>query len=323
VSRFLVTGASGFVGAAVCRSLLATGADVRGAVRQPDRPLPPGVERSVIGAIGSDTDWAAALAGVDCVIHLAARVHHRREDVPDPSTEYRQVNTQGTARLAEAAARAGVRRLVFVSTAKVLGEGRDAPYTSADPPRPEDPYALSKWEAEQALWHRAGASELETVILRPPLVYGPGVRANFLGLMRAIDRGLPLPLGAVRNRRSLLFLDNLVEAIQVAATHPGASGRTYLLSDGEDLSTPELVRRIAVALDRPVRLVAVPPAWLRLAARLVGQKGVVDRLLGSLAVESSEIRRELGWSPKCTVSQGLARTATWFRETHPIRGRGV
>jgi nucleoside-diphosphate-sugar epimerase len=250
---------------------------------------------------------------VNAVVHLAARVHTLRETAADPLAEYRRVNLDGTRRLAAAAARQGVSRLVFVSTSKVNGEASARPFTESDSPRPEDAYARSKWEAEQALARIGQETGLGYVILRPPLVYGPGVGANFGRLMRWVARGVPLPLGAVDNRRSLLYLGNLVDAIRVCLDHPAAGGRTYLLSDGEDVSTPELVRRIAAALGVAPRLFSVPVPLLRLAASTIGQRQEIERLVGSLQVDSARIRRELGWSAPATMREALAETARWFR----------
>lgn len=317
--RFLVTGANGFVGSALCRRLLQeSGASVRGAIRGAGRLLPPGVEPVVVGPIGASTNWTAAVTGVNCVVHLAARVHRLRDRCSEPLAAYREVNVRGTTHLAATAAEAGVKRLVFLSSVKALGEERNAPYTSTDEPRPSHPYGISKWEAEQALQVVARDTGLEVVVLRPPLVYGPGVRANFLDLLKAIDRGIPLPFGAIQNRRSLLFAGNLADAILAVARCPAAAGRTYLVSDGEDLSTPELVRRIAAALGRREKLLAVPPRWLKWGARLTGQTAVADRLLGSLTVDATPIRHELGWQFPYTLSQGLEKTAAWFRES--VRG---
>ncbi len=313
MTRVLVTGANGFVGKVVCRLLQACPLVVRGAVRSADRFVVEGVEPVVVGSIGPSTDWAEALDGVDCVIHLAARVHQMRDRAADPLAAHREVNAAGSERLARAAARAGVRRFVFLSTVKVLGEARDAPYTAEDEPAPSDPYGVSKWEAEQALWRVSRDTGLEVTVLRPPLVYGPGVGANFLRLMHMIERGVPLPFGAVQNRRSLVFVDNLADAIRVAAQSPAASDKTYLLSDGDDVSTPELVRRIAEAMGRRERLLAVPPRWIRAMARLAGRAAAAGRVLGSLAVDSRPIRRDLGWSPPYTMRQGLAVTAEWYR----------
>ncbi|MBS0418995.1 MAG: NAD-dependent epimerase/dehydratase family protein [Proteobacteria bacterium] len=297
--RVLVTGARGFVGSTLCAMLTEGGYDVRT------------VSRSDVGEIDGTTDWSAALRGVEYVVHLAARVHV----LHDPNSAlYAQTNAEGTRRLAESAAHAGVRRLVFVSSIKVNGEettGRA--YTAADKPNPMDAYGESKLLGEQCLLRVAEQSSLEAAIVRPPLVYGVGVRANFLRLMALVDRGLPLPLGSVRNRRSLVNVWNLSDFLVTLLSHPAAAGRTWLVSDGEDLSTAELVRKIARALDRPARLLPVPVGLLSLAAQLAGRKAELSRLLGSLVVDSSPAHRELGWVPPVAIDAALARTAAWYR----------
>jgi UDP-glucose 4-epimerase len=235
-----------------------------------------------------------------------------RDEVSDPLGAFRAVNVDGTLNLARQAAQAGVRRFVFLSSIKVNGEGCEEPYREGDAACPQDPYAISKWEAEQGLRQIELETGMDVVILRPPLVYGPGVKANFQRLLAAVDKGWPLPLGAVGNRRSLLYLGNLVDAIQLCLVHPAAAGQTYLVSDGEDVSSPELVRRLARAMGCPARLLPVPPAWLRLAGGLLGRRAVVERLLGSLVVDSSRIRRELGWSPPFRLDAGLAETVQHY-----------
>jgi UDP-glucose 4-epimerase len=262
-------------------------------------------EPVVVGAINAATAWEAALAGCDVIVHLAARVHVMDDKASDPLAEFREVNTEGTLNLARQAAQAGVKRFVFTSTIKVNGEGRDAAYRETDTPAPADPYAISKWEAEQGLHSIAQETGLEVVILRPPLVYGPGVKANFLRLMRTVARGWPLPLGAIRNRRSLLYLGNFVDAIRLCVEHAGAAGQTFLLDDGEPVSTPDLIRALAHAMGRPARLLAVPVGVLELAGALLGKRAAVARLTGSLYVDSSAIRSRLGWSPPYTMRQGL------------------
>jgi nucleoside-diphosphate-sugar epimerase len=298
--KVLVTGANGFVGCALVAGLEADGVAVEATTRQR------------VGDIDALTDWTAALTGCAAVVHLAARVHVMRDEATNPLAAFRAVNVDGTLNLARQAAAVGVRRFVFLSSIKVNGEGQEEPYREGDTPCPQDPYAISKWEAEQGLHGIAAETGMEVVILRPPLVYGPGVKANFQRLLGAVDKGWPLPLGAVENRRSLLYLGNLVDAIQLCLAHPAAAGQTYLLSDGEDVSSPELVRRLARAMGRRARLLPVPPAWLRLAGRLAGRRAVVDRLLDSLVVDSSRIRRELGWSPPFCLDAGLAETAQHY-----------
>ncbi len=267
----------------------------------------------MVGDIGPATDWRQALQGIDAIVHLAARVHVMRDDSSDPLAEHRRVNRDGTRRLAEQAARAGVRRLVFLSTVKVHGERSvDRPFTEDDDPSPQDPYAISKWEAEQALHEVASRARLETVVLRPPLVYGPDVKGNFLTLLNLCRKGVPLPIGSVRNRRSLLAVGNLADAIRACVAAPAAAGQAFLVRDGEDLATPELVRRIGRALGRPARLVPVPVPLLRLAGMTPGLGGTIGRLLDSLAVDDRKLRRTLGWTPPLTMEAALAATAAWF-----------
>ncbi len=248
------------------------------------------------------------------MVHLAAHVHGMQEAEDDAAVLYRQVNTEGTLNLARQCAAGGVRRFVFLSTVKVLGEGREEPYHANDPAIPIGPYAISKWEAEQGLQEIAEHTGMEVVILRPPLVYGPGARANFLRMMRTIDKGIPLPFGAIQNRRSLLYVDNLVDAIRVCLNHPAATGKTYLVSDVDDVSTPELIRRMASALGRPARLLPVPCRWMRFVGQLLGKQAVVNRLLDSLTVDSQPIREELNWSPPYSMQTGLVATAEWYRK---------
>jgi nucleoside-diphosphate-sugar epimerase len=310
--KVLVTGANGFVGTALCLALTGRNIPLRRALRRAGSAHAGG-EDVVVGDLGPGTDWSAALDGVDAVVHLAARAHVMRDAAADPLALYRHINVAGTARLARAAVEAGVRRLVFLSSIKVNGEQTaDKPYTESDSPRPQDEYGRSKWEAEQALHANAAGSALQTVVLRPPLLYGPGVKGNFLNLMRAIDRGMPLPLGSIRNRRSLLYVSNLADAIILCLEHPAAAGNTYVVADDDGVSTPDLIRAIAAALGRPARLIPFPPSLLELAGAMTGKANAAARLLGSLQVDSNRIRRELGWQPRATLTQGLAATARWY-----------
>ncbi|MBI3044327.1 MAG: SDR family oxidoreductase [Betaproteobacteria bacterium] len=304
----LVTGANGFVGRALCAVLAASDRGFRRTVRAPHPDFPGAV---AVGEVGPDTDWRAALDGVHCVVHLVSRTHVLRETAADPLAEYRRINVEGTLRLARQAGAAGVRRLVFVSSVKVNGEATAIPYTEDDAPRPEDAYGLTKWEAEQALARVAAETGLEVVVLRPPLVYGPGVKGNFLRLMEFVGRGVPLPLASVANLRSLVYVGNLVDAIARAIDAPQAAGRTYLVSDGEDVSTPGLVRALAQALGVKARLFPCPPAALKFAAALTGKSAEIMRLTGSLQVSTARIRDELGWRPPFTLAHGLERTAQW------------
>ncbi len=313
--HILVTGATGFIGRSLCEKLLLSDYSVRGAVRITNAPknLPAGVQAAPIKSIGHDTDWSAALTGIDTVIHLAARVHVMGETSCDPLTPYREVNVAGTENLARQAAAKGVRRFVFLSSVKVHGEETEVPYSEQLHPAPEDPYGVSKLEAEKVLRQITAETGLEVVIIRPPLVYGPGVKANFLNLLKIVKSGLPLPLASITNARSLVYLGNLIDAIITCMNHPQAAGQTYLVSDCEDVSTPMLIRNVAYALDRPVRLFPLPTSLLRLAGNLTGKSMAVDRLLGSLAVDIGKIKRELGWNPPFTMAEGLAMTASWYR----------
>lgn len=336
--RVLVTGANGFVGQALCRRLWHEKIhEVVVAVRG-EAKSSLGIAHYPVGDIHSQTTWKHALEGVDVVVHLAARVHVKCDESNDPPTEFRKVNTEGTLNLARQAAQAGVRRFVFLSSVKVNGEGAACPdpkippalalpreeggnvslgvrgcFREDDAPAPQGAYAISKWEAEQGLIAIARETEMEVLILRPPLVYGPGVGANFLRLLRLVERGALLPFGTVDNQRSLLYLGNLVHAIALCLTHPAAANQTYLVSDGEDVSTPDLIRRLAAQMGKRARLLPVPVRWLELAGGIVGKGAEVRRLLGSLAVDSGKIRHELGWRPPYTLEEGVAETVRWLR----------
>lgn len=312
MTRVLVTGANGFVGRVLCEILTQAAFTVRAAVRTP-RPLVAGIAESVaVGDIGVATDWQAALLGVDCVIHAAARAHILHDEAAG-SDLYFETNERGTQRLADAAARARVRRFVYLSSVKVNGEETsEKAYTSTDDPHPLDAYGVSKWRAEQQLARLAARTGMEVVIVRSPLVYGPRVRANFLRLMRWVDRGLPLPLGAVANRRSLVSIWNLCDLLAHVLIHPRAPGHTWMVSDGEDLSTPDLIRRIGSAMGRRVRLIPVPVGLLQSFARLVGRRAEIARLCGSLAIDITPARATLGWSPPVTLDVALERTVAWY-----------
>lgn len=310
----LVTGATGFIGARLCAKLSGDGVAVLAAVRSEfvgNRLA--GVQYLSVGSVGPVTEWGGVLGGVDTVVHLAARVHVMRESSADPMAEFRRVNVAGTERLAMQAANAGVRRLVFVSSIGVNGARTVAvPFSEQDPPRPHSPYSMSKWEAEQRLREIASETGLEVVIVRPPLVYGPGTKGNFLSLLKWVKRGVPLPLGACTNKRTLVGLGNMVDLLERCVSDPRAAGQTFLAGDAEDLSTPELIRRVALALDRPARLIAVSPVLLKAAARVVGRAGTYEQLCESLQVDIGHARRVLGWEPPVSVDEELARTAQWF-----------
>lgn len=305
----LVTGANGFIGRALCAELEARHCAVRGALRSE-----PGEGQCRVGDIGPETDWKESLQGVGVVVHTAARVHVMRDEVADPLAQYRQVNTEGTLNLARQAAAANVRRFIFISSIKVNGESNlpGKPFTADDICRPEDPYGISKWEAEVGLNSLAETTGLEVVIIRPPLVYGPGVKANFQRMMRWVHRGLPLPLGAVDNRRSLVALANLVDLIIHCIGHPSAANQVFLAADGRDVSTTELLYGLGKALDKPARLLPCPVGLLLAAAALLGKREVVHRLTGSLQVDISRARLLLGWEPPLSIEEGLYEVAQDF-----------
>ena len=311
--RVRVTGANGFVGRALCAEASVRGFVVGGVSRSACH-LPGDTESLVVGSLDERTDWRAALTGADIVIHLAARVHVMQDTATDPLVEFRRVNVQGTLNLARQAAAAGVRRFVFISSIKVNGETTelDQPFTADDEPAPLDPYGISKMEAEQGLRKIAAGTGMEVVIIRPPLVYGPGVKANFLSMMRWLRRGVPLPLGAIHNRRSMVALDNLVDLILTCIDHPAAANQTFLVSDGEDLSTTQLLQRLGRALGKPARLIPVPAMLLKVGAALVGKPAIAQRLCGSLQVDISKTQQLLGWTPPLSVDEGLKRAAEGY-----------
>lgn len=316
VSRVLVSGATGFVGRAVVDRLVCDGVAVTAAVRR--EPKCYAELREVrVADLGADTDWAAALEGCDAVVHCAARVHVLRDASADPLAAYRAANVEGSVALAKQASAAGVRRFIFISSIKVNGESTvlGAPYRATDRPAPADPYGISKLEAEQALRALASAGTIELVIIRPPLVYGPGVKANLLRMARWMSSGMPLPLsGVTANRRSFVALANLVDLIVTCLQHPEAVGQVFLVSDGEDLSTAELVRRIAIALGVPRRSLQVPSRLLAIVAGALGRRDLWQRLGGTLQVDSTPTRERLGWTPPVTVDAGLRAAFAGLRE---------
>ncbi len=308
--KILVTGASGFVGSALIREISRREMEVKAVVRT-NIELPAGLDKCIVPKIDGGTDWMEVLHGVDVVIHLAARVHVMHDSSADPLAEFRKVNVAGTEHMARRAAESGVKRFVYVSSIKVNGEATDGvrKFSELDVPDPQDPYGVSKYEAEQALHRVAAETGLEIVIVRPPLVYGAGVKGNFAQMLKVLAKGILLPLASVNNRRSLIYVGNLVDALILCATHPRAAGQTYLVSDGEDISTPDLLRQLGDAMGHPARLLSCPQALLKLAGRLTGKADQVERLLGSLQVDSSKIRRELGWQSPFSLHNGLELTA--------------
>lgn len=314
--RVLVTGANGFLG---CRLAMRLSEDpgyhLVACVRRQPSEWPVGSQVEVVGDLDGNTDWTGALLRVDVVIHTAARVHLMKDTAQDPFAEFQKVNVHGTLNLARQAAKAGARRFIFVSTIKVNGEwtGPGRLFTEDEPPDPTDAYGISKWEAEAGLRQLAEESGMEIVIIRPPLVYGPGVKANFQSMMRWINRGVPLPLGSIHNKRSLVALDNLVDLITTCIEHPAAANQTFLAADGEDLSTTELLQRMGVALGKPARLIPFPAGLLTLVASLLGKRAAARRLCGSLQVDISKAQELLGWKPPVSVEQGLRLTAEGFK----------
>lgn len=305
--RLLVTGASGFVGGAAVRRLLADGHAVRAALRRP-AALPAGVEPAVVGDFALPVAWREALAGIEAVVHLAGVAHGK-----DPDRAH-AVNVEATRRLAQAAVTAGVRRFVLLSSVKAMADQSSRPLTERDPPQPADNYGRSKLAAEHLLADAASGSGMEAVILRPPLVFGPGVAANFLALLRLVASGIPLPFGGIANRRSVLFVENLADAIATATGHAGGSAGTWLVADQPAQSTPDLIRAIAAALNRPARLFALPHPLLQGAQALAGG-GALARLTGSLELDDRAFRERFGWTPPVAFSRALAMTAEWFLQT--------
>jgi nucleoside-diphosphate-sugar epimerase len=319
--RVLVTGASGLVGGAVVQALAAR-ADVELVVplRRHYSGLPARAMRFAISGVDTKQDWLPALRGVQVVVHCAGRVHVLNERASDPLSQFRLINVDGTMQLARQAADAGVKRFVFLSSIKVNGEETTPgfPFRADQSPHPKDPYGVSKMEAEARLRSLAAETDLEVVIIRPPLVYGPGVQANFLAMMRWISLGIPLPLGRVtENRRSLVALDNLVDLISKCLDHSAAVDQTFLVSDGESMSTATLLRRMAYALGRPSRLMPVPLPILTAGTVLLGKREVARRLLGSLEVDIKSTQERLGWTPPISVDEGLQRAAQpWVTGSH-------
>ena len=310
--RLLITGTTGFIGRRLIRAAAKQGYAVQPVSRS--RGDADGV---VVGDIGPRTDWSGALKGIAVVVHLAARVHQMSNGAADALDDYRAVNILGTERFASQAAAAGVRRFIFLSTVKVNGEStrRGRAFSEKDDPNPGDTYARSKIEAEQRLQDIAHQSRMEVVTIRPPLVYGPGVKANFLTMLHWLAKGIPLPLGAIHNRRSLVALDNLVDFILTCSRHPAAANQTFFVTDGKDLSTTRLLESTAAAMHRPARLFPVPAGILKFGAALLGKQAIARRLCESLQVDSSKARNVLGWRPPISVEAGIRQTVDWYLNT--------
>lgn len=315
MQKVLVTGADGFVGKRFCHVLATEGFYVRAAVWSDQHfdQLPDVVDKVCVGDIGRDVDWATALKDIDVIVHLAARVHMMRDEANDPLAEYCRVNVDGTKKLAEAAMKAGVRRFIFLSTIKVNGEEASVskPFTEEDGPNPQDDYAVSKLEAENALRGMESQEAFKVTIIRSPLIYGPGVKANFKKLLEIA--GSPLPFKNIKNQRSFIFLDNLVSAIKGCVTHPLAEGKIFLVSDGQDASTSDLIKIIAMAKNKKAKLFFIPLCVLKVLARVVRKEESLMRLTGSLVVDSSKIRKLLSWNPPFTLEEGIKQTVEGCR----------
>jgi len=317
--RILITGANGFIGSRLTQYALDRGHRVKVVTRSAEdvRKFPWGKDVEIFQAedIGREERWPRVLEGLSAVVHLAGKAHVAEEGDPLKARQYFEVNTLGTVRLASAAARAGISRFVFVSSVKV--NGRSTPpgqaFSEEDAVHPSGAYALSKWEAERRLWRLAAATGLEVVVVRPPLVYGPGVKANMLALLKVVDKGLPLPLAGIHNKRSYVGLSNLTDLLATCVGHPAAAGQTFLAGDGSDLSTPDLIRAISKALHRPCRLLPFPPSLLRAAS--CARPSVGTALLDSLSVDAGKARRTLAWAPPVPFEVGMQEMADWYLET--------
>ncbi|WP_017295910.1 NAD-dependent epimerase/dehydratase family protein [Geminocystis herdmanii] len=317
MTAILITGATGFVGQVLCQHLIKNNDQVYATIRNINsrEKLPREINTIPINSI-TESLPSESLEKIEVMIYLAARVHQMNDRSPSAIEAYREINTYAPISLAKDAIKNGVKRFIYLSSIKVNGEGTvNTPYKEDDIVNPMDPYGQSKWEAEQELFKLAQETDLEVVIIRPPLIYGAQVKANFLQLMKIIDKGLPLPLGAINNSRSLVYVGNLIDAILTSIHHPNAKNQTFIVSDGEDLSTPELIRRIGKAMDKSPLLLPFPPNLLKLGTKLLGKGDVGDRLLGSLQVDSSKIRKTLNWTPPYTLDEGLKVTADWFKNS--------
>lgn len=314
MKKILLTGGSGFVGRALIERLCLEEYYCTSLVRRPIAQPSPQVIVKVVDSLDRTTDYSEALKGQQVVIHCAARVHVMHEEADNALLEFRKVNVEGTINLARQAAASGVTRFIFVSSVKVNGEvtERGAPFTADQEPKPVDPYGVSKLEAELALRDLASKTGMEVTIIRPVLVYGPGVKANFLSMMRWLDRRVPLPFGSIHNRRSFIAVDNLVDLVVTCIEHPAAANNTFLASDGEDLSTTELLRRLGGALGKPARLIPVPVAVITFVAKLLRRPELAQRLCGSLQVDISKTRLLLGWTPPVSINQAMLKTTRQY-----------
>ncbi len=312
MTKVLITGANGFIGSALSERLSMDGLLVRAACRNQSNFDGNKIEPVEVGDIDAHTDWQKALKDIDIVIHLAARVHVMNESASEPLAEFKKINTAGTLNLANQAAKAGVRRLIFFSTIKVHGEQTEETYRASDEVNPQDPYSLSKWLAERGLQEIRENSGLEIVIIRPPLVYGPKVKGNFLRLIKLVNKGFSVPLASIKNKRSMVGIDNLCDLVKTVLLHEKADGEVFLVSDGRDLSTPELIEYLARCLEKPARLIGFPVSWLYFFARVVGKKPEFERLCGSLRVDIQKNREILDWQPPYSIEHGISKTVADF-----------
>jgi nucleoside-diphosphate-sugar epimerase len=318
MSNILITGATGFIGKSICKKLRNKNEYphhmLTGTTRS--RQLNSGPEHVplyYVPEIGSETDWSQAISGANIIIHLAARVHVMQDNSTNPLKDFRNINTEGTINLARQAAASGVQRFIFISTIKVMGEiSPEIGLVESDPTNPQDPYSISKLEAEKELIKIAAASGMELVILRPPLVYGPGVKGNFARLYAAILKDKILPLGKIKNKRSLIYVENLASAVALVTNYPNIGVQTFFVSDEEPLSTPDLIRKIAESLGKRPRLINLPLVLLHLIGFITGKSNIINRLTNSLSVNTAEISTQLNWQPPFSTEEGLARTKEWF-----------
>ena len=314
--KILVTGATGFIGTQLSETLAKSGHEVRNTARSV-APNSSATRETVTCDLESADNLDHLTTGCDAIVHLAGRAHVMSDDPATSESLYLSANVDVTKKLAQSASRTGVKRMILMSSVKVNGESTsiDTPFTSQDAPNPQDPYGRSKTQAEQALWDVTSTSGLKGIVIRPPLVYGPGVRANFASLIGIVNRGIPLPLGSIHNKRSFVSIDNLIDCIATALQSSNAAGQTFLVSDGNDLSTPELIRFIASALHKSPMLIPFPPALLKLAATTAGKRGAYDRLCGSLTVDIALTKQNLSWTPPFTVQDSLQRTVDAFMKS--------
>lgn len=317
--KILVTGANGFVGRALCAVLAKQGFNVIAVMRKQKSIA--GCRTIVVGEVNANTVWKDALKDVDVVVHLAARVHVMSENTQDPLSEFRDLNVAGTLHLANEAAKAGVKRFIYLSSIGVNGAVSAVPFTHLSAHNPHNAYAQSKHEAELCLSEACKTNAMQFIVIRPPLVYGKNAPGNFKELLRIIKLGLPLPFGAIHNKRSLIYIENLTSFITVCITHPNAANNTFLVSDGADVSTTQLLKACAFALNKPLWLIPVPQSWLAFMFKLLGKASMADRLLGNLQIDNTHACQTLSWRPPYTLAQGLERTVNEVLDTDKVNSQ--